>query len=69
MTKDILSLFCAVTDPNYKPPNWVSGISLAVKFSITTLVLLLTLTVSSIIVSVVLIKRFFDKLGQEVDYL
>ena len=69
MTKDILALFCAVTDPKYEPPNWISGFSLAVKFSITTLVLLLTLTVSSIIVSVVLIKRFFDKLGQEVDYL
>ena len=68
VAQDIVALFCAVTDSEYNRPTWVKGLSFAFKFSITSLVLLQTLTILSIIASVVLIKRFFDNRGQEVDY-
>jgi len=64
-----ITLFCDVVSKGYKPPDWISRLSIVAKVSIVTLVLMQTATITSIIVSVVLIKRFFDNRGQEVDYL
>lgn len=62
-------LFCYVVSEKYEPPQWLAKVNLAIMISLATLVIIQTLTIGGIIVSVVLIKRYFDKLGQKFDVL